>query len=176
MDAYAIRLAHAGDVPLLAAIERAAAALFAPYGFAEQFAAETTPADDLAAAARERRLWVATGAGDAPVGFVLCVELDGAAHVLEVDVDPAHGRRGLGRALLAEVDGWARRRDLPAITLTTFVDVPWNAPFYERLGFRVLPDDALPDALRDVLRHEAERGLPAERRVAMRKLVARSVA
>jgi hypothetical protein len=27
------------------------------------------------------------------------------------------------------------RRRYPAVTLTTFRDVPWNAPFYTRLGF-----------------------------------------
>jgi GNAT superfamily N-acetyltransferase len=172
MSAYAIRLAHAGDLPHLAAIERAAAALFAPYGFAEQFAAETTPLEDLALAARQSRLWVAVGGGDVLAGFALCRELDGSAHLLEIDVHPDHGRRGVGRALVAEVTRWAHRSRLPAVTLTTFRDVPWNAPFYERLGFRVLEADELPEALRDVLRHEAARGLPADRRVAMRKPVA----
>ena len=33
---------------------------------------------------------------------------------------------------------WAARQGLPAMTLVTFRGVPWNAPYYERLGFREL--------------------------------------
>lgn len=172
MSAYTIRLAHPGDLAKLAEIERAAAALFEPYGFAEQFAKETTPLEELAEAARQRRLWLAVDEGDAPVAFALAEELDGNAHLEEIDVHPAHGRQGLGRRLIDEVATWGRRRGLPALTLTTFSHVPWNAPYYERLGFHVLGPGELPEALGDVLRHEAERGLPAALRVAMRKPLA----
>ena len=47
-------------------------------------------------------------------------------------------------------------------------DVPWNAPYYERLGFVVLRDDELPAALAELRRLEVEHGLPGERRVSMR--------
>ena len=30
---------------------------------------------------------------------------------------------------------WARGRRLPAVTLTTFRSIPWNAPFYASMGF-----------------------------------------
>lgn len=172
MSAYAIRLAHPGDLAQLAEVERAAAALFEPYGFAEQFAEETTPLEALAEAARQRRLWIAVDEEDAPVAFALAGELEGNAHLHEIDVHPAHARQGLGRRLIDEVAAWARRRGLAAITLTTFRHVPWNAPYYERLGFRVLGPAELTEALRDVLRHEAENGLPAALRVAMRKPLA----
>ena len=39
-------------------------------------------------------------------------------------------------ALIEHVAGWARAHGSPALTLTTFTEVPWNAPYYERLGFR----------------------------------------
>ena len=35
---------------------------------------------------------------------------------------------------------WARASGLAAVTLTTFRDVPWNAPFYRRVGFEVVDD------------------------------------
>jgi hypothetical protein len=38
------------------------------------------------------------------------------------------------------VSDWARYRGLPAVTLTTFRDVPWNGPFYAKLGFRELSE------------------------------------
>lgn len=30
---------------------------------------------------------------------------------------------------------------LNCLSLTTFRDVPWNAPYYLRLGWRIVPDD-----------------------------------
>jgi hypothetical protein len=60
--------------------------------------------------------------------------------------------------------GWAAARDLPALTLSTFRTVPWNAPYYARLGFRELADGELTPGLRDVLAAEATLGLnPADR-------------
>ncbi|MEW6270010.1 MAG: GNAT family N-acetyltransferase [Thermodesulfobacteriota bacterium] len=168
MQRYAIRLARPGDVARLARIERASAALFRPYGFARQFARETVPADQLAAAVEARSLWIAADERDRPVGFALLDELDGNAHLHEIDVDPRHGRRGLGRALLGTVIAAARERRFPAITLTTFRHVPWNAPFYASMGFRVIAERELSEVLRAVLRAEAARGLPAKERVAMR--------
>ena len=37
--------------------------------------------------------------------------------------------------MVGRVAETARRRGLPAVTLTTFEDVAWNAPWYARLGF-----------------------------------------
>ena len=54
------------------------------------------------------------------------------------------------------------------VTLTTFRDVAWNAPFYAAMGFEILPDSALSDRLRKILRDEGAHGIPIERRVAMR--------
>jgi hypothetical protein len=46
--------------------------------------------------------------------------------------------------------------------------VPWNAPFYRRCGFEVLPTDALTPALLLLRGVEAALGLPADGRVLMR--------
>jgi hypothetical protein len=54
------------------------------------------------------------------------------------------------------------------VTLTTFRDVIWNEPFYKRLGFRTLRDDEMDERLAELLRQEAERGLPEGSRCAMR--------
>jgi hypothetical protein len=42
--------------------------------------------------------------------------------------------------LLEYVADWAIDQDMPAMTLITFRGVPWNAPYYERLGFRELAE------------------------------------
>jgi len=165
---YAIRPGRVADVPALGDVERAAATMFAPYGLAELFS-ETSEVAKLETAARDGRLRVATGAGGTIVGFALAAVVGGVAHLDELDVHPDHGRRGIGRALIDAVIAWARAHGHRALTLNTMRDVPWNAPYYARLGFVVLPDDALPQALAELRRLEVEHGLPGERRVSMRR-------
>jgi GNAT superfamily N-acetyltransferase len=91
------------------------------------------------------------------------------AHLNELDVHPAYGKRGLGTALVEAVCEWARVSNYRAITLTTLRYIPWNAPWYQRLGFRILEDDELTAPLCELLHDEIRRGLPADQRVAMRR-------
>ncbi|WP_411757210.1 hypothetical protein [Streptomyces venezuelae] len=58
---------------------------------------------------------------------------------------------------------------MTALTLTTFADVPWNAPYYARIGFRPLADAELTPALRTIRAHEAELGLDRWPRLCMRR-------
>ena len=53
-------------------------------------------------------------------------------------------------------------------------DVPWNAPYYARLGFRVLAPDQIGDGLRRIRGHEAALGLDRWPRVVMYRPVDRS--
>lgn len=89
-------------------------------------------------------------AGDPPVGFASIEIVDGSAHLWQLSVLPRAARRGIGSALVEAVCTWARSHGYGAVTLTTYQDVPWNAPFYERLGFSVL-DELTPElaAIRD---------------------------
>ncbi|MFS0713541.1 GNAT family N-acetyltransferase [Microbacterium sp. 2P01SA-2] len=79
------------------------------------------------------------GAGGAGViaGFVHVLEADGHAHLEQLSVSPEHGRRGYGGKLVEAAMTFARDRGHDRMSLRTFADVPWNAPFYERLGFVV---------------------------------------
>jgi hypothetical protein len=54
-------------------------------------------------------------------------------------------------------------------TLTTFRDVPWNMPFYARVGFEMIPRDELGSALLARLENEARRGFDPTRRLVMRR-------
>jgi GNAT superfamily N-acetyltransferase len=130
---------------------------------------ETTSDSVLEGAVRQGHLWVAL-AGNAPVGFAHVEIIDArTAHLEEIDVLPAHGRRGLGTRLVTEVCEWAASAGYDAVTLTTFRDVPWNRPFYERLGFRVVAGAELSAALRAIADDETRRGLDPSRRVAMER-------
>ncbi|MFN2196266.1 MAG: GNAT family N-acetyltransferase [Anaerolineales bacterium] len=165
--AYTIRLARTTDLPYLPDIEQAAAALFVPYGLAALFSTRLTPWEALAAGQACGTLWVAVEPHDRPVGFALAGEVGANAHLDELDVHPEHGRQGLGRRLVKTVCAWARQGGYPAVTLTTLDYVPWNAPFYARLGFKILDEHELSPELRALLQAEVEAGLPGEGRVAM---------
>jgi predicted N-acetyltransferase YhbS len=78
-------------------------------------------------------------------------------------------RRGLGRTLLDHAADQASAAGLPALTLTTFADVPWNAPYYTRCGFRVLHDAEITPGLRAIRHRKAALGLDRWPRVCMRR-------
>jgi GNAT superfamily N-acetyltransferase len=165
---YRIAAARPADLPLLPAIELAAAALLAGHAPASVLD-ETTSQADLEDAQQRGHLWVALADG-VPVGFAhIEVLAPDIAHLEEVDVHPAHGRRGLGRRLVLAVCEWAATDGYSWVTLTTFRDVPWNMPFYARLGFEEIPPSELPPALLSVVDDETRRGLDPGRRVAMRR-------
>jgi GNAT superfamily N-acetyltransferase len=163
---YEIVLARPRDVLLIGSIELAAARLLRGYA-PEPVLNEVTSERDLRDAQRNGCLWVALEA-DTPVGFahVKIIEPN-AVHLDELDVHPDHGRRGLGTRLVKAVCAWARARGDVAVTLATFREIPWNMPFYARLGFEAIPAGALSPALRAVVDDEAHRGLDPARRVVM---------
>ncbi len=137
-ESYSIRSAGADHVPELSAIELAAAKLLRGYA-PESVLTETTHQRTFDDAVRDGRLWVALMNG-VPVGFALVEMLaDDLPHLEELDVHPSHGRRGVGTALVRTVCQWAADSGYVMLTLTTFRAVPWNFPFYSRLGFAEIP-------------------------------------
>lgn len=163
---YSIRAAQAEQIPALPAIELAAAQLLRGYA-PESALTETTDVRTFADAARDGRLWVAS-AGNTPVGFALVKMLArDLPHLEEIDVDPAHGRRGLGTALVKAVRECATDSGYVWLTLTTFRAVPWNLPFYARMGFVEIPRETLRPELAAVVSEEAHRGLDPHTRAVM---------
>lgn len=115
------------------------------------------------------RAWVSTDESDQPVAYMLLQRVDNCAHVEQVSVHPDHAGRRLGQDLIEFAASWADHYDLAGVTLTTFQHVPWNAPYYRRLGFRGLEIGELTTGLRAIRVHEATLGLDKWPRVAMRK-------
>lgn len=54
---------------------------------------------------------------------------DRELHIYEMSVVDTCQGLGLGRALVQAAINWAVANHLAALTLTTFRDVPWNAPY-----------------------------------------------
>lgn len=163
---YSIARARPEHLDALPAIELAAARLLEGHA-PESVLNEATDCDTFADAARQGRLWVAL-AGDAPVGFALVKMLaDDLPHLDEIDVEPAHGRRGLGTALVRTVCEWTAASGFSMLTLSTFRAVAWNLPFYARLGFVEVPSGGLRPELAAVVADEVARGLDPDKRAVM---------
>ncbi|MER7483955.1 GNAT family N-acetyltransferase [Streptomyces sp. NPDC126510] len=164
-----MRPATRAELPALQDIERAAGAPFRDLGMPE-IADDQPPAlDTLEHYCRAGRCWVAADEQGRPAAYLLAEPVDGALHIEQVSVHPRAARRGVGRALLDHAAGHAREEGLTALTLTTFTEVPWNAPYYARLGFRPLSEADVTPGLRAIRATEAELGLDRWPRVCMRR-------
>ncbi len=161
-----IRLARADDAPAMPAIERAAGAMFARIEGLEGIGRDSVPVDRL-------RRYIARGhcliaaAGETLVGFIVTEPFGRELHIYEFSVHPDWQGCGVGTAMLHACIIDARNGGFAAITLTTFGEVPWNAPFYRRMGFRDLTDTADHPRLAEELNKEYGHGMPPGSRVAM---------
>jgi GNAT superfamily N-acetyltransferase len=162
-----IRPSRPDDGQSLQEIERLAGERFREVGL--HSVADDAPASvaTLAEYAAAGRGWVAVDEAERPLGYVIVDIVDGNAHVEQISVRPDCQGAGVGRALLRQVRAWAADGARSAITLTTFGEVPWNRPFYEHLGFRVLTDDEIGPELRAVRDGETAHGLDPDLRVCM---------
>ena len=102
------------------------------------------------------------------IGFAACQTCADALHLWELAVRHEAQGQGSGRALMKATLDLASARRLPSVTLSTFRDIPWNAPFYASMGFKALAVNDLNPRLTLIRQREALLGLPVERRVAMR--------
>ena len=161
-----IRPATVDDLPFLPPIEVAGGAAFASVDM-HDIADDAPPGlDELTAYQHDGRAWVAVAAG-APVAYLLADRVDGDAHIAQVTVHPDHAGHRIGAALIDRCAAWGRSWGARRITLTTFADVPWNAPYYARLGFTAVPPRDLTPGLAAIRAAEAARGLDRWPRVAM---------
>lgn len=164
-----IRPGKAGDLSYLPQIEALAADRLLDIGMGELhalFAGYVTSAEDFRAYMQAGRLWVAEE--DArPVGFITVSIIGDHAHIDEVDVLPDYGRRGFGKALIDTVCQWTAAQGLSSVTLSTQANVPWNAPYYAKLGFEIMPPDQWTAPYLALRQHEADLGFPLDDRVLM---------
>ncbi|RSS53541.1 GNAT family N-acetyltransferase [Streptomyces sp. WAC06614] len=164
-----IRAVRLDELPVLQDIERAAGECFRDIGMPEIAEDEPLPLDELARYHRAGLAWVMADDSDAPVAYLIAARVDGNLHVEQVSVHPGSARRGLGRMLLDRAAARATDEGAPALTLTTFTEVPWNAPYYARCGFRPLDDAELTPGLRRIRAQEAAHGLDQWPRTCMRR-------
>ncbi|NNM44729.1 GNAT family N-acetyltransferase [Knoellia koreensis] len=161
--AVEVRFAEATDLPLLQAIEDDGERAF------DGLMDHSHWGPSLTGEERAAEPGFMLVAGRPPVGYAHVLDLDGHLHLEQLDVLASHRRRGVGSALVQEVCRVAASRGAREVTLLTFAEVPFNGPFYARLGFAEVPEPLL-DFLAPLRENEKRIGLDAGgRRIAMRR-------
>ncbi|HET8593858.1 MAG TPA: GNAT family N-acetyltransferase [Intrasporangium sp.] len=174
LSVTSVRPARPEDLERLQEVEAAA-----DRRFAEHFDVSGWPAPPTGAERAGERGFVLV-VGQPVVGFAHVIELGPESrphlHLEQLSVHPDSGGQGLGTMLLLAALGIGLDRGYGAITLMTYADIPWNAPWYAKHGFRELDlpasegpsrDDAA-ELLYPLRRTEQQQGLDHHgRRVAM---------
>jgi GNAT superfamily N-acetyltransferase len=133
-----IRPARADDFPRLNDIEQEADRLYATVGLDLVLDMPTASQERL----RQGPVWVAVNDTDQPIGFALAGAIDDFALLDQLSVLPEQGRKGIGAALIRQAADWARREGHDALVLSTYRELAWNQPYYERQGFSEMPRSA----------------------------------
>ena len=116
-----------------------------------------------------QELIVAVNAEGTCVGFVMFEPQPARIYIQELDVLTSHAGRRIGAALIEQVAQLARSRQIMQLVLSTYREVPWNAPYYRRLGFRDIDEAELDVALRARRDAHIARGLDESKRIFMRR-------
>ncbi len=166
-ETYQIRLARENELYQLNTIEEAASKLFENTKFALEVDQDSLSIDLLREQQAKDLVWVAVDDRDNPVGFAVVIVMGDLIHLHELSVDPEHGRKGLGTRLIETIIQFAKSSGFTGVTLSTFRDIPWNAPFYKKLGFREMKEEEIGINLQNIKTEEAQKGLPISERILM---------
>jgi predicted N-acetyltransferase YhbS len=148
-----VRPGREGELDLLRDIDEESAPMFLAAGVDLSHLGPDHPfvrseADRWRAGLRAGRVQVAEIEGEV-VGFSVLDSLDGKPYLDQLSVRTSFMRRGIGAMLLARAQ---RESELVgSLWLTTYVQVPWNGPYYARAGFRVASDADCGPEIRAVL-------------------------
>jgi GNAT superfamily N-acetyltransferase len=165
-----IRIATDHDASLLPDIERSSGEIFRQWPGLEWIA------DDTVQSQQQHRALIADGIalvaevqGAGIAAFLNGEMTPDALHILQIAVHRDQQRQSIGRKLIEAAQQLAIDRGIKALTLTTFRNVPWNEPYYRRLGFVTLASTELNPRLKAILHSEGQAGMPIAQRCAMRK-------
>ena len=164
-----IRAARPNEISLLPQIENAADERYARVGLAQVIAMPPASIASLEKGRRDGRLWVAVSPLNCAVGFALMKFPGGTAWLDQLSVLDRWQGRGLGAALIERTAGRARELGHHWLYLSTYLGVPWNAPFYERRGFSSVPRGEWPRAFRLQFMIGNSQGHPPWRRTIMQR-------
>jgi GNAT superfamily N-acetyltransferase len=165
-----IRAANDQDAFLLPDIERSSGEIFRQSPGLEWIA------DDAVQSQEQHRALIADGIalvaevqGAGIAAFLNGEVAPDALHIWQIAVHRDRQRHGIGRTLIEAAQRFAIDHGTGALTLTTFRNVPWNEPYYRRLGFVALDSTEINPRLAAILHSEGQAGMPVAQRCAMRK-------
>ncbi len=163
-----VRPARAADAASLPSVEISAGSAFLAVPGLEWIAG-----DGVMSISRHSELiagggcWVAADNSGKISGFLAGEAFSDALHICELSVVSEAQGQGVGRALVNAAIGWAESKGKSAVTLSTFRDVAFNAPWYARMGFVELDEESMTNRMAYVMSDEIAHGLPGDRRCAM---------
>lgn len=165
---YSIRLANQQDAKYLPAVEKSAAQTFLgheKFGWIAQGDGQTEK--DHLEFIQLQMEWIAVNNSDEPIGFINFEKHENSLHICELSVCQQWQGKGIGKQLIKQVFNTAVNLGIARITLTTFCEIPWNAPYYQRLGFSIIEKENLISALQKIVQHELDIGFEPQDRCAM---------
>lgn len=168
-EAFTLRPATSADIDAMRAAEQRAGEIFRPIGYDFCADGQNRDVDEHERVIAAGVTYLAQAPSGEVIAFAMFEPMDGEVHLVEIDVVPEHQKNGLARRLIALGEIWALAKGFDAMTLTTYRDVPWNAPFYRRLGFIDFAPGPPRKGLLETIAKEAAWGFAFRPRIAMRK-------
>ncbi len=164
---WSVRLAHPEDAEAFTEVEEDAARLLRD---APSLARVTIPPPRSSAEYRAiiaQRQSLASVAAGRIIGFAAARPAGRELHLHELNVARAYQRNGIGGTLLRALQIDARNAGFASITVHTFRDIAWNAPFFAAYGFTEVTDLSRHPRLAAGQDAAVEAGLPSDIRCAM---------
>lgn len=144
------------DIPVIQALEAAAAQRFLSFPELAVLAhSEVTESQVHQQSISQELAWLVEDATGRILGFCYAQVLADSLYLAEISTHPDARGMGVGRMLVKHTRQMAAQRGLSGVTLTTYRDVPWNAPWYQRQGFIALEPSLLGSELSDIVQHQA---------------------
>jgi ribosomal protein S18 acetylase RimI-like enzyme len=165
---FQIRRAILADVGRCQQIDVLTERQFADAGHPEFLDGCTIPDGAAARAIDEQRMFVVEVDGRVE-GWMFLTRDEGELSIGQLAVHPAQQRLGIGSALLRYVIALAYQAGEQTVVLNTQSDVPWNRPWYERLGFRVVETADWTGTMHAIVAEQSDAGLDWTTRVHMRR-------
>ena len=166
-DKYRIRLAEFAELSFLNELENAAAMVFQDTNYALEINQAPLSLELLQRQQQQGLIWVAAKENNQLVGFAVVLIIDKSPHLHELSVIPEYSRQGIGTELTHRIINGAKQKNFNQLTLSTFRDIPWNAPFYRKMGFSEINQSDISPGLENIRNQEAKAGLPIDERVLM---------
>lgn len=158
--------ARTEHIPIITQVEREAVSVYPPGIMPAYLKYQMLPYSDLMEGIMNDSLFVALTDNGRVQGFTLVRHFQNLALLSKVDVRPQIMRRGIGTQLintaLEKLPSWGHSH----LWLTTFSNLPWTVPFYERFGFSIIQHANQPEMIQNLLKRDKENGL--SNRVAMK--------